>query len=175
MPNAKYESHVARERAPHRQWIPGVTVTREQGDLAIAAGHRAAERKAEALDGVIRAVDWPAVWQAEWGGSLPFDEALDLRATETLLAVMNHAAAERWQEILEEHRIAESSDEEEVDLEVEAVRLFERVRDTLPRGLTAVRSGERVYLIDEGGMERTISSTEQAFNVVDEWKQTRSL
>lgn len=173
MPNAKQVSHAIHERGPQR--APEGSVTREQSDLAVAAGHSWAEQKAEALEGAIRAVDWPSVWQAAWGGELPFDAPLDLPVTETLLAIANHAAAVRWQELLEARQIAEAADEEELDLEVEAARLFEGVRDILPEGLTAVRRGERVYLVDASGMERTITSPEQTISVIKDWKETRSL
>lgn len=173
MHNVKHASRPDQEAGERRP--PEREVTPEQGDLAAAAGHEWAEEKAEALEGAIRAVDWPETWQAAWGGALPFDAPLDVRATETLLAIANHAASLRWQSLLEARRMAEAAGEEEQDLEANAVRLFEGVRDTLPDGLTAVRDGERVYLLDANGMERTITSPEQTFGVVKEWKESRTL
>lgn len=148
----------------------------EAGDLAAAAGHGWAERKAATLEGAIPAVDWPDAWSPAWDESLPFRFGeIDAQRLPALRAVATHAAAERWAELVSEHRADESADEEELDLEIEAVRLFEAVRKELPQGLTVVRSGERVCLVDDAGKERTITSLEQASRVLGEWKENRSL
>lgn len=163
-------------RAPTQSQESQTRTTKEQSDLATAAGHGWAERKAATLEGAIPAVDWPDTWSPAWGESLPFRSGeVDPQSVPVLLAIASHAAAERWAELVSEHRAEESADEEEVDLEIEAVRLFEAVRDALPEGLTVVRNGERVCLVDEAGKERTITSLEQASRVLGEWKEDRSL
>lgn len=133
-----------------------------------------AERKAETFEGTIPAVDWPDTWSPAWGESLPFP-SVEPQSLPALPAVATHAAAERWAELLIQHRADESAEEEELGLEIEAVRLYEAVRGALPDGLTAVRDGERVYPVDDSGKERTITSLEQASRVLGEWKEDRSL
>jgi hypothetical protein len=151
-------------------------MTNEQSDLAATAGRGWAERKVEALEGTIPAVDWPDTWSPAWGESLPFRSGeVEPQSLRALQAVATHAAAERWAELLIQHRADESAEEEDLDLEIEAVRLYEAVRGALPDGLTAVRDGERVYLVDDSGKERTITSLEQTTRVLGEWKENRSL
>jgi len=151
-------------------------VTKEQTDLAAAAGRYWANRKAETLEGAIPAVDWPETWRTEWGGRLPFDEGeVDPSDLPTLAAIASLTATERWEELVQARRAEEDADEVEIELEREAVRLFEQLDKGLPEGLRAMRDGERVYLVDEAGMERTITSMEQASRVLREWKETRSL
>ena len=108
--------------------------------------------------------------------TLPGDLAAAGPSTLPVLeAVARHEAAARWAELLGEHRADESAEEEELELETDAVRLFNALRQALPEGLSVVRRGEGVFLVDDGGMERTIVSLEQAFRVIEEWKESRSL
>jgi len=154
----------------------GATVTEEQGRMAAAAGRSWAEQKAERLEGEIPAVDWPDFWQPEWSGKLPFDSSrLDSHGLAALQALANHAAVEQWQELVFARRADEDAEDEEIEMEVDAARLFESVRNSLPDGLRAVRDGERVYLVDYRGTERTITSLPQAVRVIDEWREGRSL
>lgn len=151
-------------------------VSKERSELALAAGHGWAERKAEILDGAMPAADWPDVWSKKWAGRLPFDEnETDPRELAALEVVANHAAAEHWAKLVREHRTVESAEEEELDQEAAAARLFDSVRGALPDGLVVQRAGERVYLVDERGMERTITSVAHAARVVADWKDQRSL
>jgi hypothetical protein len=151
-------------------------MTREQAELATAAGHSWAERKVEALDGEIPAIDWEDVWLAEWAEPLPFDaREVDDRDRPGLLAIANHAAAERWGELVTRHRTEEDYEDEEQDEEAEAEKLLEAVQNDLPRGIVADRDGARVYLRDEAGMERTITSLQHAWLAIAEWEEQGSL
>lgn len=151
-------------------------MTREQAELATAAGHSWADRKAEALDGEVPAVDWAEVWLPAWAEALPFAATeVDDHDHRGLLAIANHAAAERWAELVAQHRAAEDYEDEELDEETQAEKLLEAVQNDLPHGLTADRDGARVYLRDGGGMERTITSLAHAWRVIAEWEEQRSL
>lgn len=149
---------------------------RKQAEIARTAGFGWAEEKAEALQGEVPAVDWPDFWDPEWARTLPFRSGeVGEHDVETLRAIANHAAAERWAELVSERREMEDAADEEIDAEANAVRLFETVQDSLPQGLHLRREGERVCLLDAAGIERTITSLAQAWHVIDEWKERRSL
>ncbi len=144
--------------------------------MARAAGYSWAENKADRLSGSLAAHDWPDVWEERWAEDLPAQKA-ELTALERagLLAIATHAAAERWREILIERRDQEDVEDEEVDEELGAAELARTVARDLPEGLTVVQEAERVYLSDRNGFERTISSLAQAWKVVMEYEELRSL
>lgn len=149
---------------------------REQAELATAAGHSWAERKAGNLDGEVPAIDWADVWRPSWAEALPFSpREIDDHERQALLALANHAAAERWAELVAQHRAQEDYEDEELDEEAEAEKLLETVENDLPQGLVAGRDGARVYLRDGGGMERTITSLSHAWRVIADWEEQGSL
>ncbi len=142
-------------------------------ERARAVGRTWAEAKADVLRGNIPAGNWPDLWQDKWAGQLPFDEAgLQQRERSALLAAANVAAAKRWAELVEQSRETEDLPEEENDEEADAIQLYEAVRAGLPRGLLAGRDGPRVYLEDTlHGTEHTVTSLEDAWRVVEEWRE----
>lgn len=151
-------------------------MNRDQANLAIAAGHSWAERKADTLLGEIPAHDWPDVWEDAWNPKLPFRESEVVAGdVKGLVAIASHAAAERWRELLREHRGEEDVEDEELDTEAEAERLLQAIRRDLPEGLHADREGERVMLLDRDGFERTVKTLEQAWRIVAEYEERRSL
>jgi hypothetical protein len=155
--------------------VSDMVKTRELGNLALAAGHSWAERKAETLEGTFNAIHWPDSWQHEWGDPLPLlDGEAPVGDLEALMATAQHAASERWEELVREHRYQESADEEELDYEARAVGLLEALEKALPEGLRVDREGERVFLVDALGREQTILSVPEAWRVVDDWRERRS-
>jgi hypothetical protein len=149
--------------------------TQELGNLALAAGHSWAERKADALEGTFDAIHWPDRWQQEWGDRLPLlDGEAPAGDLEALMATAQHAASERWAELVRDRRYQEGTDEEEWDYEARAVGLLEALEKALPEGLRVDREGERVYLVDALGREQTIVSVPEAWRVVDDWRERRS-
>lgn len=151
-------------------------MTREHAELATAAGHSWAERKADALDGEMPAIDWPDMWSPSWAEALPFSPLeIDDHERSGLLAIANHAAAERWAEIVARHRADEDYEDEELDEEAEAAKLLAAIQNDLPQGLIADRDGARVYLRDEAGMERTVTSLPHAWRAIAEWEEQGAL
>jgi hypothetical protein len=146
---------------------------RESYTQAEVAGRLWAEQKADMLRGNIPAMDWPELWLEKWAGKLPFDaSSVAPRDRAALLAAANVAAARRWGELVEQCRESEDVLDEETDEEADAVQLYEAVRAGLPRGLVAGRDGPRVYLEDTlHGTEHTVRSLEDAWRVVEEWRE----
>jgi hypothetical protein len=146
------------------------------GDLAAATGRSWAERKAERLSGEIAAHDWPEPWQSSWDEALPLrTEEVPERERAGLLAIATRAAADRWRELVVERRYEEDVEDEEVDEEIGAADLVRALRGDLPEGLTVAQAGERAVFRDREGFERTISSLAQAWRVVAEYEERRSL
>lgn len=150
---------------------------RDDEGLAIAAGRSWAELKAETLEaGDVPALAWPDVWNPAWAPRLELGPgSVDDRARAAALAVANHAAAERWREIVRERRESEDVEDEEHDAEASALRLLSSLRDDLPPGLWADHDGARVFLVDGEGAERTVRSLDHAFRVIAEYEEHRSL
>jgi hypothetical protein len=154
-----------------------MTTHRDDEGLAVAAGRSWAELKAETLEaGDVPAVAWPDVWDPAWAERLELGPgAVDDRARAAALVVANHAAAERWRELIRDRRDAEDLEDEEHDAEASARRLLGLLRDDLPPGLRADHDGARVFLVDDDGGERTVQSLEHAFRVIAEYEEHRSL
>lgn len=134
-------------------------------------GRAWAERRADVLLGSIPPVDWPDVWGAADNGPLPMTD-VDPRDLHTLSLMAEHAAAERWRELLKIHRADEDAEDEEQESEAFAVHLLEQLSSDLPRGLVARRDGERVYIEELAtGRETTVDSLAHAWRVVAEWSE----
>ncbi len=148
---------------------------RDQARLAATAGRLWAERKAETLRDGIPAADWPDLWDDAEQGSLPFSSS-ELAGTRgaALETEALHAAHERWRELVVEQRNLEADQEQEPLLELDAVRLETALQNDLPHGISVGREGSRVYLEEtRRGMQRSVTSLEQAWRVVDEWEESR--
>jgi hypothetical protein len=135
------------------------------------AGRRWAEWRAESLDGDIPALDWPDEWPSAWNEALELPEEVGERDAPAYRIAAHHAAAERWAELLKEHRDSEAVAEEEADAEAQAVRLVSLLREDLPAGLTVWRDGHDVYLRAPHGEETPIHSLRDAWRVVAEYDE----
>ena len=146
---------------------------REYADLALAAGHSWAERRAEVLQGNLAAVEWPDAWEGSARLTLPFTRA-EVTDEEwvALLSVAAHSAKQRWSELVEEQRALESPDEEQTELEIPAAALEAALGDSLPSGFMITRDGARLFLRNlHTGEEEDVVSLESAWRVVSEWQE----
>lgn len=145
-------------------------------DFAIAAGRAWAEQKAEALEEEIPGPAWPDTWNPDWAGPLDLGPGpVDEHVRAGVLAVANHAAAERWRELVRAQRDLEDVEDDEHESEAQALHLLEVLERDLPPGLQVGHDGGRVYLVDADGTERTVESLEHAWRVVAEYEEHRSL
>ena len=140
---------------------------------ALASGRRWAEAKADML-AEIPIADWPDEWDPEWNGTLLDSGAVDARTRAGLFDLATHAAAERWEQLVEARR---SRDDWRADIEEQeaaAARLHSAILDRLPQGLSASRQGARVFLLDEAEeREIDVTSIEHASRAIADWMQRR--
>lgn len=137
------------------------------------SGRRWAEERADRLS-EIPAVDWPDLWETRMDGPLELPEEVTAVDAPVYRQAAHHAAVERWLELVEEQRQAESFEEEEADAETAAVKLLEALSHDLPEEWTVDRDGPRVYLQDRYGIENTVHSLEDAWRVLSEWDERLS-
>ena len=139
---------------------------------AVALGHAWADQRAERLRDRLPADEWPDFWDDADNGPLPEDT--DAEAQAGLGSVASRAAHERWRELTEHQRALEKIEEDEQALEASASDLEAELRRSLPQGIAVDRDGSRVFLQrQETGDERTVSSLESAWRVIEEWSDSR--
>lgn len=145
-------------------------------DAAESLGKVWAEKRVDRLMDVVPAIHWPDQWRPEDDEPLPFGpEEVGTREREILRRIAEHAAAERWRELLTRHRFDEDAEDEDQDLLVFANRLLEMIQPGLPEGLIARQAGERVVLEETAtGREHTVTSLPNAWRVVAEWLERTS-
>lgn len=139
---------------------------------AIALGRRWADERADALRDALPAADWPDFWDDAKDGPLP----IGIRGARrrVFVATARRAARDRWRELLAEQRTLEGIEEDPHEAEASAVRLEAELREMLPEGTSSGRDGSRVYVLDSAtGMERTVTSLEAAWHIIDEWGEKR--
>jgi hypothetical protein len=155
----------------------------EEVHNATEAGKAWAESKADTLEGGMSPEQWPEVWDPRWvadgevarwarqAGAELIREA----DFEAFKAAAHNAAGERWSELLSFAREREDVPDDELDQEVEAVKLVALLDQDLPPGLLVDHDGPRVFLLDPAGTERTVVSLPHAWRVIAEWQESRSL
>jgi len=142
-----------------------------------------ADQKAAVLETGMLPDQWPDVWDplwisdteaAHWASSIGA-ETSSLSDFEAFKLTAHHAAGERWAELVD--RAREAADEKDAELEAEeaATALVGALRRDLPPGLIVSADGPRVYLLDDSGMERTVTSVAHAWRVVADWKESHTL
>ena len=139
---------------------------------ATALGRALADERANALRNTLPAADWPDFWQDTQDVRWP----VELRGARrrTFAAAVERAAQDHWRELLAEQRAVEDIEEDPHEPESAAVQLEAVLRESVPPGTTCGRDGSRVYVLDtETGMERTVTSLEGAWRVIEEWGERR--
>jgi hypothetical protein len=139
---------------------------------AIALGRAWADELAERYRDETPAADWPDFWDDADDGPLPTNLRPEQRAA--MKRVAHRAAHERWIELVADQRAAESIDEDTLEREAAAAQLEATLRRAVPSAIGVGRDGSRAFLLlGKSGVERTVSSLEDAWRVVEEWSEQR--